>query len=167
MVQRIAGFTLIELLVVVAIVGLLSSVVLASIDSARENARDARRKADLRQIQSALELYYGDNGSYPVGSAGSDRSCWINQEGQSGCHPLGGLTDGGYMQSVPVDPAANTYVGSGCGGAQFYSYWSNGQEYLLGAVEETEGGSGCTQDGNWSGPNATNYTYQYYIRQGV
>lgn len=60
------GFTLIELLVVVAIISLLSSVVLASLNGARMKARDVKRKSDLLQIRTALEMYYNDNnGSYP------------------------------------------------------------------------------------------------------
>jgi len=59
------GFTLIELLVVVAIIGLLSSVVMASLNSARVKARDAKRAAEIRQIQIAVESYYNDNGHYP------------------------------------------------------------------------------------------------------
>lgn len=60
------GFTLIELLVVIAIIGILSSVVLASLNSARTKARDTRRIADLKQLQIAMELYFDANGSYPV-----------------------------------------------------------------------------------------------------
>ena len=64
------GFTLIELLVVIAIIGLLSSVVFASLNSARTKSRDARRAADIRQIATALALYYGDNSNtYPVATA--------------------------------------------------------------------------------------------------
>ena len=60
------GFTLIELLVVIAIIGLLSSIVMASLNTARERARDVRRLADIRQIQTALELYANANGgAYP------------------------------------------------------------------------------------------------------
>jgi prepilin-type N-terminal cleavage/methylation domain-containing protein len=59
------GFTLIELLVVIAIIGILSSVVLASLNTAKSKARDAVRKSDLSQIQTALELYYNTYGGYP------------------------------------------------------------------------------------------------------
>jgi len=59
------GFTLIELLVVIAIIGILSSVVLASLNTARGKARDARRKADLSEIRKALEMYYDSYGGYP------------------------------------------------------------------------------------------------------
>ena len=61
------GFTLIELLVVIAIIGILASVVLASLNSARAKSRDARRIADVKQIQLALELYYDANSQhYPA-----------------------------------------------------------------------------------------------------
>ena len=59
------GFTLIELLVVIAIIGLLSSVVLASLNTARERARDAGRLSDVYQVQIALQLYYTTFGRYP------------------------------------------------------------------------------------------------------
>ena len=50
------GFTLIELLVVVSIIGVLATVVLSSLSDARARSRDARRKADLKNIQSAKIL---------------------------------------------------------------------------------------------------------------
>lgn len=55
------GFTLIELLVVVAIIGLLASIVIASLNTARQKGRDARRVADIRQLQHALELCNDSN----------------------------------------------------------------------------------------------------------
>ena len=59
------GFTLIELLVVIAIISLLASVVFAGLQSARAKGRDVRRKADIKTLQTALELYVTDNGVYP------------------------------------------------------------------------------------------------------
>lgn len=68
------GFTLIELLVVISIIGLLSSVVLASLNTARVKARDARRKADLAQIRTALHLYYDKNGHWIETGSGCGHS---------------------------------------------------------------------------------------------
>lgn len=60
------GFTLIEILVVVAIVGILASVVLVSLNTTRVNARDTARVATIKEVQKALELYFSDTGYYPV-----------------------------------------------------------------------------------------------------
>lgn len=60
------GFTLTELLVVIAIIGILASVVFASLSSARVKGRDAKRTSDIKQIQLALEFYYDANSNeYP------------------------------------------------------------------------------------------------------
>jgi len=127
------GFTLIELLVVVAIIGLLSSVVLASLSSARTKARDARRLSDMHQIQIALDMYYHDNGgNYPQENS-SDGS-WENST-EDGGDFIDYLKDYGYMSVVPVDPINS--------GSTYYSYYvysegnygcdiSKGEYYVLG-----------------------------------
>jgi prepilin-type N-terminal cleavage/methylation domain-containing protein len=84
------GFTLIELLVVIAIIGILSSIVLASLQGARAKGRDARRVADIKQLQLALELYYDANSAYPatIGFGASSP-----------------LVSNGYISVIPSDPS--------------------------------------------------------------
>jgi prepilin-type N-terminal cleavage/methylation domain-containing protein len=60
------GFTLIELLVVIAIIGILATLAVVSLQNARKNARDAKRIADVKQMQTALELYFNDWQQYPA-----------------------------------------------------------------------------------------------------
>ena len=118
------GFTLIELLVVVAIIGILSSVVLASLNSARAKARDTRRLSDMRQIQRALEMYYDANGSYPNPGWGWRSEC----NGWGGFTPnnvIPGLTPT-YLPSFPADPTMNKTASTSC-----YLYLSNGTDYAL------------------------------------
>ena len=59
------GFTLLELLVVIAIIGVLSAVVLASLNSSREKASNSAILSQMNEYQKALELYYSDTGVYP------------------------------------------------------------------------------------------------------
>ncbi|MFA5644400.1 MAG: prepilin-type N-terminal cleavage/methylation domain-containing protein [Patescibacteria group bacterium] len=63
------AFTLVELLVVIAIIGILATLAIVSLQNARARARDAKRIADIKQIQTALELYFNDNGAYPASTS--------------------------------------------------------------------------------------------------
>lgn len=92
------GFTLVELLVVIAIIGILSTLLTANFIGVRQRSRDSQRKSNLRQIQSALELYRADQAGYPT---------TIPACGQSFTSPNGQNT---YMAKVPCDPNGGSYT---------------------------------------------------------
>ncbi len=119
------AFTLIELLVVIAIIGLLSSVVFASLNSARKKARITRSIQDLKELQKALEMYYADHGSYPSSRGGAGNwdglySCW----GDSTPNWIPGLAPT-YIARLPRSPNNSTACNKN------YIYNSNGQDYKL------------------------------------
>jgi len=129
------GFTLIELLVVITIIGILSTVVLVSLNDARAKARNVRRLADVRQLALALEIYYDKNYSYISAS-----NCVVVNESN-----LGDLTPD-TMSVLPNDP--------GPSGNYYYGASSDSQDYVIRAVMEgntIEGGYpndlyGCSCD---------------------
>lgn len=111
------GFTLIELLVVIGIISILIAFLMANFVGVRQRGRDGQRKSDLRQIQTALELYRSDNGVYPLTAAFP--ACGSSLMGTGATPPT-------YMKKIPCDP---TSAGS-------YSYTSDGNTYTLYACLE-------------------------------
>ncbi len=99
------GFTLIEMLVVVSLIGILATLITANLNSGRARARDAQRKSDLRNIQTALRIYYNDKGGYPTNTTSGEIK---------GCGPTGVATctwgmewladTTVYMPVLPKDP---------------------------------------------------------------
>ena len=138
------GFTLIELLVVIVIIGLLTTLGVVNYLSARQRARDAQRKSNVQQIQSALELYRSDQHAYPASLPACNAS----------------LTDAGntttYMKNIPCDPSGASYYN---GGTYYYnltgssytlaSCLENGSDTNTGVVSTSPGGSGSCSSGKW------------------
>lgn len=111
------AFTLIELLVVIAIIALLSTLSVVALNSARAKSRDARRLSDIKNTQTALEMYFDTAGGYPATlTAGSELS-------------YGGLV---FLAKVPSDPL----------GSNQYNYvpTESGQSYTLDFTVESKAG---------------------------
>ena len=124
------GFTLIELLVVIAIIGLLATLAIVGLNSARVKARDVKRKADLRQIRNALEMYAQENGIYPpAGACAYGTNCYVYSTAGNSWIPA--LVP--YLPKQPVDPV-NNLGGPWTDGHYSYSYGNvtaNGQGFDL------------------------------------
>lgn len=102
------GFTLIELLVVIAIISIISSITMTSLSAAKAKARDARRLADLRTLATAIQLFYNDNGTYPINNSTKWYGDWTSSF-KSQLSP--------YLPNPPIDPLNN-------GSTRYYSAWS-------------------------------------------
>ena len=98
------GFTLIEILVAATIVVVLSVVGVVSYTSINKRSRDAKRKSDLEQVRSALEMYRADNGAYPGTSEGF--AVLTSFDSGDGTGPLVST----YLPSIPMDPKSTTTV---------------------------------------------------------
>lgn len=121
--RRYSGFTLIELLVVIAIIGVLSTLAIIALGSARLKARDSKRVADLSQIGKALELYYSDNNYYPT----------LITPGQ----PIA-IGSTVYLAQVPSNPTPRT--DGNCPNAN-YIYNGGSQAYSLTSCLGSQSGS--------------------------
>ena len=133
------GFTLVELLVVIAIIGILSTLSVVALNSARAKSRDARRLSDIKQIRTALDMYYDASSTYPT------TSCTSTPLGTGNCACLTSVgwtntsttncTGTIFMQKVPSDPlSSGTYV-----------YTSSGQSYeIVYKLEANSGNSTAT-----------------------
>jgi prepilin-type N-terminal cleavage/methylation domain-containing protein len=124
--SQIRGFTLIELLMVITIISVISSVVLASLSIAREKSRNIRRLSDIRQIETALELYYNEFGRYPDPDTGAGSGLWDT--------PLDGtfltpLVDNGFLPSHLSDPL---YEDDLEGNYAYYRYFTDELDIIIG-----------------------------------
>lgn len=140
-----SGFTLIELLVVIAIIGILSTLSVVALQSARGRARDAKRITDVRQVQTALELYFNDQGEYPVSvTAGASIATGSNT----------------YMYTAPAGP---TPADGDCATSSYvYTQVNSGADYYIefclgGNVADMPAGIKCAFSGGIISTTTTCY----------
>lgn len=126
---------MVELLVVISIIGLLIGLSIFGLQGARETSRDSKRKADLEQIRSGLEIYKSDCDGYPVGSGNPTAALGNPLMGDD--TPPSCASTNTYISQVPQDPTfPNNYY-------QYYS--EDGSNYEICAyLEQLEGAVGVT-----------------------
>ena len=125
------GFTLIELLVVIAIIGLLASIVVASLASVQGKGRDARRVSDIDALKKGLTIYSVDNGAYPIATATTTLAA-TSTVGAA-------LLNAGALPTIPTDPNGSQY---------YYVSNSTGTTYNINFCLETTSIKGFTADCN-------------------
>ncbi len=125
------GFTLIELLVVIAIIGLLATLSVVALNNARERARDSRRVSDIKQIQTALELYYNENDKYPVQTTLAEAHIATGLDG-TGAAGINDFINPIPEAPTPVDGDCTDVLGDGTNNGNKYGYISaDGSTYSL------------------------------------
>ncbi|MFA7364977.1 MAG: FISUMP domain-containing protein [Patescibacteria group bacterium] len=112
------AFTLIELLVVIAIIGILATLAIVALQQARQNARDAKRVADMKQISTALDLFMYENGRYPTQEEFNSGSIVSSSSGET------------FMYQVPTAP---TPADGACDSENSYVYevYDDGADYSI------------------------------------
>jgi len=142
------AFTLVELLVVISIIGLLSTIALVSLNSSRTQSRNARRIADVIQIQKAFNLAYDNAGGYPysgaanAGTACISTTCYGAWNLYVAYNPVNTLLFPAYMGNVPADPQDSL---RNSGGYLYNSAWVGGNGLPPGTVliYKLEGAAPC------------------------
>jgi general secretion pathway protein G len=137
--RRESGFTLVELMVVIVIIGLLATIVALNVLPSGDTARVEKAKADIAQIEGALELYKLQNLTYPSTTQGL----------QALVSAPAGLADpsryqrGGYLKRLPDDPWGRAYLYASPGRNGEADIWTHG-------ADGREGGEGIDADiGSW------------------
>lgn len=133
------GFTLIELLIVIAIIGLLSTLAVVALVNARAKGRDAKRMTDLKQVQTALELYYNDNEAYP-GQAESVGTPITNATLGSGSYAC--LNKTGFHAAGCAEPYMGTVLADPLQSQIYYYSGSSTGYYINATLEGTVNGIG-------------------------
>lgn len=159
------GFTLIELLTVITIISIMIAVGVTSWTNAKVRSRDTKRKADLKSVQQALELFFQANGHYPPYNVGICLTYDVECTGYcqyfvSSAYPeFRNQIVPTYLSKIPLDPSWSgegpfnyIYVKTAPGKYEIYAYLENASDPDRSATPYSIGG--------WCGGWAPGYNYK-------
>jgi len=147
------GFTIVELLIVIVVIAILAAISVVAYNGIQQRGRDTQRKSDLQAISKAVELYYVDNGKYPMGG-----TSWCTQISNTSNGYKAGFQSAiaPYLAKISYDPQ---YEGTPLG--YFYRKVSDNSYFLYAELESSDvaddGFAGCTR------VNSENNEYDYRI----
>jgi general secretion pathway protein G len=130
-----AGITLIEMMVVIVILGILATVIFTRVSDRPEQARRTKAQVEIRELQTALELFKLDNGFYPTTEQGLDA---LVSPPTTGKIPKN-YPESAYLDKLPTDPWGSPYVYISPGVHGEYDLESYG-------ADEEDGGEGKNED---------------------
>lgn len=141
------GFTLIELLVVIAIIGILASIILASLNSARQKGISSKISAQLANFRSAAESYYSDHSNYGSDNTAGNNVCSVGASDTSGLYNLEQASN--YPDGVAPTCTTNAGVSSAASQWSVYHVLADGSFYC---VDST--GASRNEPSSWTAPTA-------------
>jgi type II secretion system protein G len=148
--QRQKGFTIVELLIVIVVIAILATISIVAYSGIQQRARDTIRLSDIKTLSKAIELFYADNGNYPM-SAG-----WCTQPSGAAYAAAFQAEIAPYLARFPRDPSySGTYQD------YFYRNVGDTSYYLYAEMEGSDladdGFTGCTRTGGLN----NEYDYRY------
>jgi len=135
--QKQSGFTIVELLIVIVVIAILAAITIVAYNGIQQRANNSRRVADIQAAAKAVNLYYAQNGAYPISGTGAvtdvrtDTNCMVGTQTEDWIPGVAPTFIAKLPQSDGKRPNGNN---TGC-----YKYWSDGNTFIVSAWIAHEG----------------------------
>lgn len=112
--QRQYGFTIVELLIVIVVIGILAAITIVAYNGIQERARISGMQSDILTLNKAIQMYYADNGHYPITPAGPGQPCdsgqWCGWGQATGDNLIPGVSPKYISKTPQLSQNSNTGI---------------------------------------------------------